>query len=424
MEQTFRAQRRDTTGRFGLVRLWTETIAGLLRTAPREHLSQLRQDSAYALRVMRRSPTFTTVSVLTLAVGIGATTAIFSIVNTVLLKPLPYRAPDRLVRIYERNVSDNLLHNSASAPNVVDWQQQTTAFGQIAAYRTRAANVSGRGDPRVVQAARASVNFFAVLGIQPALGRTISEAEDRQGAPVVVISDALWRSQFGRDPSAIGRPLEVDGVSYTVIGVLPRDFEFGADAALWMPLRMYSGIRSSRGAHSLSVVARLADDATIAQAQSDLLRVSAALSNAYPNTNTGWDAVVEPLRTSLVRDVRAITLLLLGAVTFVLLITCANISSLLVARASGRVREFAVRAALGASRSRIVRQLVTEGVIMSAAGGTAGAARTVPPDKCGNSFSPFDVAARRTLATAQQHPGSGHASTVQPARRGRPRRLS
>ena len=189
---------RDRTGRFGLVRLWAETVAGLLRTGPREHLAQLRQDSVYALRVMRRSPGFTAVTVLTLAVGIGATSAIFSLVDAVLLKPLPYPAPERLVRIYERKVSDNLLHNSASAPNVLDWQQQTTAFAQIAAYRTRSANVPGRGDPRVVVAARGSANVFSVLGVQPALGRTLSEAEDRQGAPLIVIGDALGGRSLAR----------------------------------------------------------------------------------------------------------------------------------------------------------------------------------------------------------------------------------
>jgi putative ABC transport system permease protein len=395
MERTFRAQQRDARqrGAVDVVRLWADTLPGLLRTAFREHATQLRQDSAYALRMMRRTPAFTIVAVVMLGVGIGATAAVFSIVNAVLLNPLPYAEPDRLVRIYERSVKADLLHNAVSGPNVLDWQRQTTSFARIAAFRGRSGNVSGRGEPRLVRAARASASFFGVLGVRPALGRTISETEDRELARVVVISDALWRSQFGGDAGAVGASLDLDGTPFAVIGVLPRSFRFSLDAELWIPLGLYPGAAGigSRGGHNLGVIARLAEGTTLPQAQADLARVAGALSQTYPESNTHWDAVVEPLHDSVVRDVRPLTLLLFGAVAFVLLMTCATISSLLVARASGRAREFAVRTSLGASRARIVRQLVTEAVILSAAGGAAGVGVAALLVGVARQFTGFDV---------------------------------
>src|SRR6266850_1304542 len=259
-------------------------------------LNLFLQDAAYALRMMRRTPGFSTVAVLTLAVGIGATAAVFSVVNTVLLHPLPYADPDRLVRIYERSLRANLLHNAASGPNVLDWQQQTTAFARIAAFRSRSGNVSGRDEPRVVTVARASATFFDVLGVQPAIGRTFSETEDRRQAAVAVISDGLWQSEFARDPAAIGATIDLDGTPCIVVGVLPRTFRFSVDAAVWMPLGLYPGTTGSRGGHNLGVIARLADGATLAQSRVELARVSGVLAQAHPETNLHWDAVVEPLR--------------------------------------------------------------------------------------------------------------------------------
>ena len=374
MERTFEAQHREAARDRGLWRLWIDTIADLLRTAPREHAAQAWQDATYAVRIFRIAPGFTTVAVLTLAIGIGANTAVFSIVDAVLLRPLPYPQPDRLVRVFETRVRDGLLQNAASGPNALDWQQHSTTFSGMTSYRQRSLNVSGRGEPVYVDGARAAANFFEVLGVSTARGRTFTESEDRQLAQVAVITDGFWRSQFGGDPSVVGRSVALDGEPYTIVGVLAPTFTFHMRADIWLPLGLYPGTASSRGSHNLHVLARLADGRTIAESQAELAAIAARLERQYPDTNRGWSVRLDPLHDSIVRDVRPLTMILLGAVGFVLLVASANIGSMLIARAAGRRQEFAVRVALGANRTRIVRQLLTESAMLATLGGLLGAA--------------------------------------------------
>lgn len=393
MERTFSAQERGARerGRGGVIALWWETLRDLLSVAPREHAQQIAQDARYALRLFRLAPAFTAVAVMTLAIGIGATTAVFSIVDTVLLRPLPFREPERLVRIHETRVRDGLYQNSVSGPNLLDWQHRSTAFSAIAGYRLRTLNITGRGEPRYVNGARASVNFFPVLGVTPALGRTITIDEDRANARVAVITDRLWRSQFNRDASAVGSVVDLDGEPYTIIGVLPETFEFQLRADVWIPLGLYPGTNAGRGSHNIQVLARLKDDRSLQQAQAELSAIASGLERQYPDTNTGWSIRLVGLHDSVVQDVRPLTLILFGAVGFVLLVASANIGSMLVARASGRAGEFAVRIALGANRTRLVRQLLTESVMLATIGGTLGAAIAAALIAAARRFEILDV---------------------------------
>jgi putative ABC transport system permease protein len=393
MESTFRAQRRDAErkGRTSIVLLWSATLGDLLRTAPREHAAQLADDTRYALRILRAAPGFTAVAVLTLAVGIGANTALFSVVHALLLRPLPFPDPARIVRIFESRPQDGLFRNSVSGPNLLDWKEQSRAFSAIAAYRPRNVNVSGRGEPRYVQAARASVEFFHALGVRPALGRLLTLEEERDGGPVAVISHRLWQSQFSGAPNVLGQTLTLDGEPFVVIGVLPADFRFQLDADVWIRLGLYPGNMPSRGSHNLNVIARLKDGATLEAARAELATIAARLERQYPESNTGWTVVIEPLLDSTVSNVRPIALLLFGAVGFLLLTACANIGSLLVARAARRTREFAVRIALGANRTRLIRQLLTESVLLAAVGGAAGTAVAVVLVEAVARFDAFDV---------------------------------
>jgi putative ABC transport system permease protein len=331
--------------------------------------ADLLQDIRYAFRMLRKSPGFTSVVVLTLALGIGANATIFSVINAVLLRPLPYSQPEQLVRVLESNPGKGWPTFSIAPPNFLDWRTQAHTLEGIAAYEPNGYSYTGGDSPEHWSGPLVTEKFFEILRAQPELGRTFSAEEYQAGKDhVIVLSDALWRSAFAGDRSVIGRNVSLDGQTYTVIGVMGPKFQFPSVASqVWLPLVFTPDeIQNARGAHYLGDIARLAGGATVAQAQAEMTAIAARLEKQYPNSNTGWTAVVAPLSQSGgVKQVRPALFILLGAVGFVLLIACANAANMLLARATVRQREIAVRLTMGASRGRLVRQLLTESILLS-----------------------------------------------------------
>jgi predicted permease len=336
-------------------------------------LESLYTDVRYALRILRKSPGFTTIAILTLALGIGANTAIFSVVQGVLLAPLPYSEPERLVLVWQYNLT--LKHPiSVSYPDFLDWQRDAHSFQQMAAYDSQDRNLTAPGTPEHLNGEEISSGFLGTLGIKPILGREFSRQEDEQGgAPVVLISNRLWRDRFAGSMEALGKPVTLDGVEYTIAGVLPADFRLGDDADVYTPIGQGDPlIYGDRTIHPVLCIARLKPAVTVAQSEAEMGAIQENLDQLYPSADQGLGANVKPLKHEFVADVSGTLLLLLGAVGIVLLISCANVANLLLARSAARTREFAIRSALGASGARIARQLVTESVLLSLAGGTLG----------------------------------------------------
>ena len=337
-------------------------------------LVQLAQDVRYAVRTLRKSPGFTLVAILTLALGIGANTAMFSVVRGVVLASLPYYQPDRLVMLLESN--QRFAQDAISYPNFVDWQRSARSFEQMAAIMLHQGyDLSGPGSPEHLDGVEVTAGFFSTLGVAPSVGREFSPQEDqRGGTPAVIISNRLWRSRFGASPQALGKSLVLSGTDYAIVGVLPAGFRFLDEADIYLPLGQYNPLLlEARGSHSAMVaVARMKPGVSVAQAQSEMSAIQDHLDQLYPDADRGTGADVEPLKQIIVQDVRGTLLLLLGAVGLVVLIMSANVANLCLARSAAREREFAVRAALGASRARVVRQLLTESLLLSLAGGALG----------------------------------------------------
>ncbi|MFZ0312912.1 MAG: ABC transporter permease [Candidatus Korobacteraceae bacterium] len=340
-------------------------------------MGTLKQDFRYGLRMLRKNPSYTAVAIITLALAIGANTAIFSVVYPVLLRPLPFRDAERLVTIGESRHQIGCCSYLASYPDFLDWKRSAKSFQSIAGYAPDAFTLTGNGDPKTMFCAMVTTNFFSTLGVNPVLGRDFAAGEDLpegSGPTVALLSYSFWHSDFSSDPKIVGRVLRLDGKPITVIGVLPREFELGPAGIvpIWVPLHLNLYETTARGGRWLNVIARLNSGVTLEQAQAEMQAVNAQLAREYPEQNAAVTVNVGPLRAEIVGNIRPLLLVLFAAVILVLLIACANVASLLMSRSIDRRREFAIRSALGAKQFHLVLQLLIESLLLSAVGALLG----------------------------------------------------
>jgi predicted permease len=331
------------------------------------------QDMRYGLRLLLKNPGFTAIAVLTLALGIGANTALFSVVNGVLLNPLPYPNPDQLVAVYAK--STDFERSSITYPNFLDWQKDSHSFSALGAIRSEEYNLTGVGEPERLHGHMISADFFAALGVPLPLGRNFRSEEDQAGGtPVAILGDGLWKRKFGLSPEVLGKSITLNGKTHTVIGVAPTSITGFSPTDVYVPIGQWtdSTFRNRGIAMGTTAIARLKAAVTAEQARAEMEKIAQNLAASYPESNKGLGVTIVALKTDVVGDVRGILLVLLGAVSFVLLIACANVANLLLARSTGRAREFAIRSALGASPGRVIRQLLTESVMLGIAGGGLG----------------------------------------------------
>jgi len=336
--------------------------------------AELVQDARESLRLLLRQPRFAAISILTLALGIGATTAVFSVVDAVLLKPLPFAEPERLVMLWERQPATGRERDQVATANLLDWREQAQSFTEIASYVYWGLALTGHGEPVELQTGRVSPNLLPLLGATPLMGRGFHPDEETAGRDrVVLLSHAVWQQRFGSDPAIVGRTILLDEEPYEVVGVMPDTFAFpDPETELWVPLSYFPYEKTRRSQRMFYAIARLAPGVPVEAAQAEMSTIAGRLGRAYPQTNGGWDVFVEPAQDAAVRTARGPLLVLLGAVLLVLLIACANVSSLLLARGAERQQELAIRGALGASRGRLLRYLLTDTLVMALAGGAGG----------------------------------------------------
>ncbi len=384
MEGVFREQHREAEERGGFLealKLWKETIVGIFSTAPREHWQILTSDCGYAFRMMLKNPGFTAVAILTLALGIGANTAIFSVVHSVLLRPLPYPQGQQLIFIRQQETKLGNPDMAFSVKEIEDYRAQNRTLAGLVEYHSMSFTLFGHGDPERVRTGVVSANYFDLFGVQPLLGRTFLPDDDRLGAPpVLLLSYEYWKNNFGSDAGIVGKTFEMNDKVHTVVGVLPPVPQYPDENDVYMatsacPFRSNAMHREERDMRMMEVFGRLKAGVTVTQANADVSAIAAGLKAAYPKSypdNVGFTSTAAPLQEELTHGARPTLLLLLAAAAFVLLIACANVANLTLARMAKRERELAVRSALGAGRSRLLRQLLTESFLMAFAGGALG----------------------------------------------------
>src|SRR5580700_3890640 len=384
MEGVFREQQREAEERGGLLgafKLWQETIVGIFTTAPREHWQILTSDCRYALRMMGKNPGFTAVAILTLALGIGANTAIFSVVHSVLLRALPYPQGQQLIFIRQQETKLGIEDWGFSVKEIADYRAQNRTLSGLVEYHAMSFTLFGHGDPERVRTGVVSANYFELFGVPPLLGRTFLPDDEKLGAPpVLLLSYEYWKNNFGSDPGIVGQTFDMNDKVHTVVGVLPPVPQYPNENDVYMPtsacpFRSGKMHLEDRDMRMMAVFGRLKPGVTVTQASADAAAIAAGLKAAYPKSypeNVGYTSSATPLQQELTQEARPTLLLLLGAAAFVLLIACANVANLTLARMVRREREIAVRSALGAGRSRILRQLLTESFLLAMVGGILG----------------------------------------------------
>ena len=392
---------RDRARDEGALGLWLALLADVVRTAPKEQLNVLMQDIRHAFRVFVRTPIVTATALLTIALGVGGSTAVFSVVYAVMLRPLPYPAPDRLVELFEDNPQANRPRFRVSTLNYLSWAERATSMEALAAFAGSAVTLTGDGEPERLAGGTITASMFGVLGLPPLAGRGFRAEDERPGAErVALIAEALWRRRFGGDAAIVGQSITLNGERHQVIGIVPRAFRevgraqidsAGGSPQIFVPLTI-DPARENRGNHVIRVVGRLRPGVSLDRARDEMGRIAAAMEQEFPATNKDWGVRLETLYDSMLDErVRPSLLVLLAAVGMVLLIACANVANVLLARGISRQRELALRTALGAGRARLVRQLVTESVCLGVVSGVCGlllsvfavqALRVMLPPRC------------------------------------------